>query len=323
LKKELFQRFNTEDVVKAYDMPIQYIELPPAVKAGIDYSVYHQNASELSFIDEWGVGHKRGSVEHFTHMYPPMGDFETPQEVQNYPFPDMLCDERWQSVRLQNEAAHKDNRATAFFAVQVFEPAWYLRGLDNLLVDMLTDHDMAFACMNKMTEIQCKIAAKAAQCGVDIIVFGDDVGTQRALMLSLDAWREWIMPATAATIKAAKAVNPDVLAFYHSDGVIDEIIPDLIKIGVDILNPIQPECVNPIRLKELYGDKLSFWGTIGTQTTMPFGTENEVRENVRKMIETVGEGGGFCVAPTHLLEPEVPWANINAFVSAVNDFGKY
>ncbi|MEG1126885.1 MAG: uroporphyrinogen decarboxylase family protein, partial [Oscillospiraceae bacterium] len=116
---------------------------------------------------------------------------------------------------------------------------------------------------------------------------------------------------------------PDVLAFYHSDGVIDEIIPDLIKIGVDILNPIQPECVNPIRLKELYGDKLSFWGTIGTQTTMPFGTENEVRENVRKMIETVGKGGGFCVAPTHLLEPEVPWVNINAFVSAVNDFGKY
>ena len=128
-------------------------------------------------------------------------------------------------------------------------------------------------------------------------------------------------PATAATISAAKAVNPDVIALYHSDGVIDEIIPELIEIGVDVLNPVQPECVDPVALKEQYGDRLSFWGTIGTQTTMPFGTPEEVRETVKRMIETVGKGGGLLVAPTHLLEPEVPWENIEAMIQAVKDFG--
>jgi hypothetical protein len=124
-------------------------------------------------------------------------------------------------------------------------------------------------------------------------------------------------------LEALRAVNPDVLAFYHSDGVIYDIIPELIEIGVDVLNPIQPECVDPVLLKQQYGDKLSFWGTIGTQTTMPFGTPEEVRETVRHMIETVGKGGGLVIAPTHLLEPEVPWENIEALVKAVRDFGTF
>ena len=102
-----------------------------------------------------------------------------------------------------------------------------------------------------------------------------------------------------------------------------DIIPELIEIGVDVLNPVQPECVDPVALKEQYGDRLSFWGTIGTQTTMPVGTPEEVRENVRHMIETVGKGGGLLVAPTHLLEPEVPWENIEALIQAVKDYGTF
>lgn len=112
-----------------------------------------------------------------------------------------------------------------------------------------------------------------------------------------------------------------MIALYHSDGVIYDIIPELIEIGVDVLNPVQPECVDPTALKAQYGDRLSFWGTIGTQTTMPFGMPEEVRENVRHMIETVGKGGGLLIAPTHLLEPEVPWENIEALIRAVKDYG--
>ena len=110
---------------------------------------------------------------------------------------------------------------------------------------------------------------------------------------------------------------------YHSDGVIYDIIPELIEIGVDVLNPVQPECVDPVLLKQQYGNKLSFWGTVGTQTTMPFGSPQDVRDTVRHMIETVGDGGGFLIAPTHLLEPEVPWENIEAFVQAVREFGTF
>lgn len=322
LKEELLRRCGTDDVVQAFDMPVQYVELPPP-EVMPDYTAYHKNAAELSFIDEWGVGHKRGSVAHFTHFYSPMAEFTTPEEVEAYPFPDVLNEARWADVARQVEKAHGKGRAAAYFAVQVFEPAWYLRGLENMLMDFLTDEEMAAACMDKMCRIQCEIARRAARCGVDMVVFGDDVGSQRSLMMSREVWRRWVKPATAATIAAAKAENPDVIAMYHSDGVIDEIIPELIEIGVEVLNPVQPECMDPVKVKELYGDRLPFLGTVGTQTVMPFGTPDRVRDTVRRMIETVGRGGGLTIAPTHMLEPEVPWENIEAFLSAVKEFGGY
>ena len=88
-----------------------------------------------------------------------------------------------------------------------------------------------------------------------------------------------------------------------------------IGIGMYILNPVQPECVDPARLKAEYGDRLSFWGCMGTQTVMPFGTADDVRRTVRELADTVGKGGGLVLAPTHMLEPEVPWENVEAFVS--------
>lgn len=143
------------------------------------------------------------------------------------------------------------------------------------------------------------------------------------MMMSPEIWREWLKPTIKKAIKAAKDIKPDLIAYYHSDGVIYDIISELIEIGVDVLNPIQPECMNPIKVKEMYGDRLSFWGTIGTQTTMPFGSSREVEEKAKLMIETVGKSGGLVIAPTHLLEPEVPWENVVAFVNAVKKYGKY
>ncbi len=319
---ELEKRTSTRDVVEAFDMPVRYIALP-APKVMPDYRAFHKNADELDFIDEWGVGHKRGSIAHFTHFYSPMADYDTPQQVLDYPYPDLLAQYRWDEFKIEVEKAHAQGRVAAYSAVQVFEFAWYLRGLDNMLADMLIDEEMAAVCLDRMSSIQCEIAKKAAECGVDMIVYGDDVGTQRSLMMSKEAWKRWIMPTTAAVIAAAKKVNPDLLAFYHSDGAIVDIIPELIEIGVDILNPIQPECMDPFELKELYGDKLSFWGALGTQTTMPFGTPEEVYETTKELIQKMGKGGGFCIAPTHMLEPEVPFENIEAFMRAVKDFGEY
>lgn len=110
------------------------------------------------------------------------------------------------------------------------------------------------------------------------------------------------------------------MIFYHGDGNLQKIIPDLIEIGVEILNPIQPECMNPVEIKKKYGDRLSFWGTLGTQSTMPFGTSGEVREYCKRMIEMIGKGGGLILAPTHLLEPEVPWDNVQAFIDTVREY---
>jgi uroporphyrinogen decarboxylase len=147
-------------------------------------------------------------------------------------------------------------------------------------------------------------------------MLGDDVSTQLAMMISPAIWKQYLKPRMAHIIAAARKAKPDMLIFYHGDGNLTDIVPDLIEIGVDVLNPVQPECVNAFALKKQYGDKLSFWGTIGTQTTMPFSSPAEIERIVKTNIEVMGRGGGFLVAPTHTLEPDVPWENIEAFVNA-------
>ena len=185
---------------------------------------------------------------------------------------------------------------------------------------MMSDDPIAEACLDRILGVKREMAGRYAALGVDVIIYGDDVGTERAMMMSADMWRKWLKPRLREVIRAAKDVNPNVLCYYHSDGVIDEIIGDLIEVGVDILNPVQPECMDPIKIKERFGGELSFWGTLGTQTTMPFGTPGDVRRVCAEMIEQAGKGGGLVLAPTHLLEPEVPWENIEAFVETAKSY---
>ncbi|MCL6488309.1 MAG: hypothetical protein K6T76_05155, partial [Alicyclobacillus mali] len=113
-----------------------------------------------------------------------------------------------------------------------------------------------------------------------------------ALLMSPQVLRETLLPRLGRIIAAAREQNPEILIFFHTDGFVEPIIDDLIEIGVDVLNPIQPECMDIAALKDKYGDRLSFWGGVGIQTTMPFGTPAEVKEVVRQTIETVGAGGG-------------------------------
>lgn len=322
LKDEFKKRTGAEDFEEYYGFCCRTFTYTPTENQN-DYSEYFGRLKPGTTIDEWGVGYEPGSVAHFTKFLHAMEDFVDPDEVWDFPMPDILEDYRWEGIKEKVDALHKKGIAAVFTAIQIFEPAWYLRGLDNLLCDMMTDEDMAQACLKRMADHQVKVSRKVAECGFDLIMYGDDVGSQKDLMMSRELWRKWLKPDMARAIAAAKEVNPDVLAFYHSDGVIYDIIPELIEIGVDVLNPVQPECIDPAKVKELYGDKLSFWGTIGTQTTMPFGTVDEVKAKTKEIIETVGKGGGLCIAPTHMLEPDVPYENIEAFVETVKQFGKY
>lgn len=322
LATEFRQRCGTDDYESWYGFPFRDVSLKPS-RFPVDYSSWYQNLPGNARINDWGIAEIPGSVAHFTRMLHPMEHFTSVDEVWQFPLPDMLADYRWQGLAEEADRIKRSGLAAIYSAIQIFEPAWYLRGLDNLLVDMVLEPEMATACLERMTRLQVEIAGRIAAAGVDMIIFGDDVGTQKSLMMKPETWRTWLKPVMHRAIAAAKSAKPDVIAYYHSDGVINDIIPDLVEIGVDVLNPVQPECMDPAALKSQYGDRLSFWGTIGTQTTMPFGSPQEVRETVRLRIETVGQGGGLVIAPTHLLEPEVPWSNIEALGDAVRTYGSY
>ena len=199
----------------------------------------------------------------------------------------------------------------------IFETAWALRGLEALLMDMLAEPELADAILDIPYRYHLAAAKKLAALGVDMLWTGDDVGAQGAMLMSPDTWRRFLKPRMATFIAEVKAIKPDIKIAYHSDGNIETIIGELIEIGVDVLNPIQPASMDPASIKRRFGDRLCFWGTMDEQRTLPFGSPEEVRAEVRSRIATVGRGGGLIIGPTHHVQLDTPLENFEAMVDEI------
>jgi uroporphyrinogen-III decarboxylase len=148
---------------------------------------------------------------------------------------------------------------------------------------------------------------------------GDDVGSQNEMMISPRMWRKYLKPRMDNFITELKDINPKIKIAYHSDGNIKRIIPELIEIGVDVLNPIQPASMDPAQIKSEFGDRLCFWGAIDEQHTLPFGSAADVAAEVRLRMETIGRGGGLILAPTHHVQLDTPLENLWAMVNTITD----
>lgn len=323
LLEEFKRRTGREDYQEYYNFPVRFLELHPT-RLKTDFTKFFDSlptgTRPLDWNPEWGVMGAPGATAHFQEMLHPMVKFTTAQQVRDYPWPDFLADYRWEGAAERVQAVkQRDLVCAAFMEMTIFEVAWYLRGMEDFMMDLAAGEDIAFALLDILTEMRVGMASRYASSGVDLLMLGDDVATQLNMMISPELWRKEIKPRLARVIRAAKEARPETLIFYHGDGNMETILPDLIEIGVEVLNPVQPECMNPATMKERYGDKLAFWGCIGTQTTMPFGLPADVKRVVRELIATVGKGGGLFLAPTHTLEPDVPWANVEAFIEAINE----
>jgi len=319
--EEFRRRFGSEDYQEHFKFPIRTIELDPT-RLITDYSRFYESlppgTRPLDWNPEWGIMGAPGPTAHFQEMLHPMGRFESTAEMEAYPWPDFLEEYRWKDVPARiARLKERDLVVAAFMEMTLFEIAWYLRGMDLFMEELLCGEATAIFLLERLTEIRVGMATRYAKSGADILMLGDDVATQIDMMISPALWRQEIKPRLTRVIGAAKAANPDILIFYHGDGNMVRIIPELIEIGVEILNPVQPECMDPFEMKRLYGDKLAFWGCIGTQTTLPFGSPDDVSRTCRELMEKVGAGGGLLLAPTHTVEPDVPWENLMAFVESV------
>lgn len=167
------------------------------------------------------------------------------------------------------------------------------------------------------------LGKKLVDLGVDMLFLADDVGAEHSMIISPETFREFQKPKMAYMIEQFKSRNKNVKIAFHSDGYIEPIIDDLIEVGVDLLNPIQPESMDPAHIKKRYGDRIGLWGTISVQSTLPFKKPRDVENEVRERIETCGVGGGFLLAPTHNIQLDVPPANIDAFYYALGKYGAY
>lgn len=280
---------------------------------------YYQEAD--AYVDEWGIGWN--STEYTTPFgtgrYTEIKGHPLAQDsaVSSYRAPDPQRPELYDEAAWVIKTFKDDYWIVGVTVTTIFETAWALRGFERLLQDFALNPDLAEAVLEIPYRYHLEAAKRLVRMGVDMIWTGDDVGAQNAMILSPKMWRRFFKPRMAHFIAELKAINPQVKVAYHSDGVIYPIIPDLIEIGLDVLNPIQPASMDPARLKQEYGDKLCFWGTIDEQYTLPFGSTEDVRSEVRARLKSIGRQGGLILGPTHHVQLDTPMENFWAMVNTI------
>jgi uroporphyrinogen decarboxylase len=273
--------------------------------------------------DEWGIGWGVQAYEtpygvgHYTEIvgHPLAGD----EAIGRYQPPDPERPELYVDAAQAVADFKEEYWIVGVTVTTIFETAWALRGLEQLLLDMVMDPDLANQILEIPYQYHLTAAKKLVSLGVDMIWTGDDIGTQHAMMISPRMWRQFLKPRMANFFSELRQINPNLKIAYHSDGDITPVIPDLIEIGMDVLNPVQPASMDPAEIKANFGDKLCFWGSIDEQHTLPFGTPAEVEAEVLQRLRTIGHDGGLVLAPTHHVQLDTPLENFWTMVNTITD----
>jgi uroporphyrinogen decarboxylase len=296
--------------------------------------VYERNQARPPhdpFIDDWGSGQKEVAPGQWFPGIHPMREATTLEEIEAYPWPDM--DDPTRVAHVKEEArklAQQDQYAIIGTPWLLFplERAFAMQGMDKIVLNLGRRPEFAVALLEKITSL-CKTLMghflEEAGDNLDMIKIGDDLGTQTSLIMSPKMYRQYLKPIHADYISFIKE-RTKAKVFFHTDGDVFDLIPDFIEIGVDILNPIQTSAGKMSNLPEIkarFGDKLTFCGAVDTHHILPMGSPQEVREEVKRVIDIMAPGGGYMLASVHTIMDDVPPENILAMVDAVLEFGKY
>jgi len=258
--------------------------------------------TQNSFEDEWGVRYQTTSTGlHWRYVHHPLAEVEDPDEFE---FPGLDDPGRFDNAA-KTAQLYKDRYVLQGCLNQtLFEWSWALRGFNRFMRDLYANESFVNKLLDKLLSYRIETGKRYIEIGADIIQLGDDFGMQTGMIVPPKLWRKYFKPRMKALINdLRKYSHNNVYIFCHSDGNIEPIVPELIEIGVQILNPIQPECMDPVEIKMKYGDKLVLHGTISVQTTLPFSTAEDVKREVISRIEKCGRDGGLVIAPTHAPQP--------------------
>jgi uroporphyrinogen decarboxylase len=272
---------------------------------------YPERLSEdgLSRFDWWGAGHDTSEEGYFIRLSP----LANSKDLDVFAWPDPLQVDLLDDAKRTIEKYGQEYFIAPNLGFALFERAWSLRGLEQFLMDMALDSGFANELLERITEIQLALIRRYLELGVDGAYFGDDYGAQKGLIMSPASWRQLFKPRLERLFAPFRERGLPVI--MHSDGQIQQIIPDLVEIGLTALNPVQPEVLDHAWLAESFGGKLAFYGGISTQTVLPGGSPEDVREAVRACREQLApQGTGLLLAPSHRMMTDIPMENVQAMI---------
>ncbi len=272
--------------------------------------------------NEWGMKFKNvGLYNEFFEF--PLAHARTAEDINAYPFPDPHASGRYDEAESTIAKYGKDYAIVADLETSIFETAWYLTGLEKLLVDMAKGAPYVSALFDKIMNINVEIGKRLIVMGADILWAGDDFGSQQGMILSPQSWRNIFKPRIKYMFDEFRKACPKIKISWHSCGSIVPIIPDFIELGLDILNPIQPlaQGMEPSFLKSTYGDRLVFFGGIDIQQLLPHASVSKIKAEVKRAAGILGKDGGCIIAPAHNIQDDTPVENIMAFFEAVKEMG--
>jgi uroporphyrinogen decarboxylase len=261
--------------------------------------------------DWWGAGHDTGEEGYYIKFNP----LSETKDLDGYDWPDPNLAGLFDQAEKKIRESGSEYFIVPNFGFALFERAWSLRGFEQFFMDIALDPGFVANLFDRITEIQLVLIQRMLELGVDGGYFGDDYGAQKRLLFSPETWRRLVKPRLARLFAPFRARGLPVL--MHSDGQIQQILPDLVEIGLTSLNPVQPEVLDHHWLHKQFHGKLSFYGGISTQTVLPYGSPNEVRQAVAACRQTLApDGTGLLLAPSHRLMTDIPMGNVEAMLEA-------
>jgi len=237
------------------------------------------------------------------------------KDLDSYRFPDTRGKDLYAHIPAAINSC-KDFFILGNIGFSLFERAWTMRGMENLLMDMVTDEGFVDALLDRILEFNLSLVEEQVKFPLDGFMFGDDWGQQHGLITGPKLWRRFIKPMIAKMY--ARVHRAGLPVWIHSCGDVDELFPDLIEAGLDVFNPFQPEVMDVYEMKKKFGGKLSFYGGLSTQKILPYGTPDDVRRETKKLMKEIGRDGGYILAPAHSIPRGTPPENIAALIETVN-----
>jgi uroporphyrinogen decarboxylase len=294
------------------------------VGAGLPAGYDHPKTADGNIVNEFGMVMKPG-ILYYDVVGMPFSGSTTVEEVRRFPYPDPKAEGRYVDAR-RDIARFKDEYfIVGDLELTLFEMAWHMTGMEKFMVDMSAGEEYIGALLDKVLEYSVGVGRELVALGVDGVWTGDDFGAQNGMLISPRTWRRIFKPRMAELWQEIKRANPDVMIMYHSDGAVAPILDDLIEIGLQVFNPVQPNVPghDPEELKTRFGDRLSFWGAIDQQQLLPFGAPEEIEAEVKAKISVLGRGGGYMCSPAHIVQADTSAANVEAMIAAIHKHGQY